>query len=104
VKLVRPHLHFDADGILSPRYTLSFHNVGACCYYALALLVSRDSNLARRVGRCQRDGCGKFFFHEPEGAGRLRRFCSDEHKNQQGVSNYHKRWGVPRRASARSAR
>jgi hypothetical protein len=107
VILVHPRLQLDERGFLRPIYTLSFRKVEDCCYYALALLVSRDNNLAIRIGRCGRDGCKAFFFDPRSGVGAPRRYCSPAHKNRQGVSNHrnvHKRTATSRRAKGRISR
>lgn len=63
-------------GRLHLTYAPSFSGVQACYSYAVARLVSADSDrLAKRLGLCPR--CGKFFFKD-----RRKRFCSDAHRNR----------------------
>ena len=67
-------------GRLHLRYAPSFSGVQACYSYAVARLVSADSDrLAKRLGLCKR--CGKFFFDDRPGPGRRKRFCV-AHRNQ----------------------
>lgn len=84
-------------GRLIVTYAPGFSGVQACYSYAVARMVSADSDrLSKRLSLCEK--CGKFFFDERPGAGRRKRFCTDAHRNQLNVwkSTYpHKRWKHP---------
>jgi len=77
----RPHMHFGRDGEEPVAW------LGRGCAGALAHAICGDPEVA--VGRCQADGCGRFYVDDSRN--RSRRFCSNACASRTTVANYRAR-------------
>ncbi|RFU39914.1 CGNR zinc finger domain-containing protein [Actinomadura logoneensis] len=82
-----PHLHFARDGEEPTAW------LGRSCAAALAHVICGDPDVA--VGRCQADGCERFYVDDSRN--RSRRFCSNTCASRTTVAAYRAR----RRSAAR---
>lgn len=77
----RPHLHFGRDGEEPVAW------LGRSCAGALAHAICGDPEVA--VGRCQAEGCARFYVDDSRN--RSRRFCSNTCASRTTVANHRAR-------------